>query len=167
LRHHGALRGCAAPHSRRCGLDEKVIIFPTDFSRQSLSALAWARKMAQAEGAAIHCLYAIEMPHYYGTFINSAAVMPSANELKDFGEQRMKEFVAEHAAEFGPAPVTAVLVGKPAMEIVDYAVDKGALMIVMATHGYRGIKHALLGSTTEAVLRGARCPVLVIRSTED
>jgi nucleotide-binding universal stress UspA family protein len=147
-------------------MEDKVIIFPTDFSDQSLCALAWARKMAEMEQAVIHCLYAIEMPHYYGTFINSAAVMPSANELKEFGEQRMKEFVSEHENQFGAAPVTSVLIGKPSIEIVDYAKLKNAAMIVMATHGYRGIKHALLGSTTESVLRGALCPVLVVRSTE-
>ncbi len=39
-----------------------------------------------------------------------------------------------------------------------------AAMIVMATHGYSGVKHMLLGSTTEEVLRHADCPVLSVRS---
>ena len=52
----------------------------------------------------------------------------------------------------------------PADEIVGYARDKSAQLIIMATHGYSGVKHVLLGSTTESVLRHAGCPVLSIRS---
>jgi nucleotide-binding universal stress UspA family protein len=147
-------------------MTESVIVFPTDFSSQSLAAVEWARKMAQFEQARIHCVYSIEMPHYYGAFINSAAMMPSASELEEFGQQRMSEFLTEHAGQFGQAPVTAVLVGKPSIQIVDYARERQARMIVMSTHGYRGLRHAVLGSTTEAVLREADCPVLVVRSTD-
>jgi nucleotide-binding universal stress UspA family protein len=57
-----------------------------------------------------------------------------------------------------------VLVGRPAEEIVAYATDNKAALIVMATHGYSGVKHLLLGSTTEGVLRHAACPVLSIRT---
>ncbi|MCJ7558768.1 MAG: universal stress protein [Gammaproteobacteria bacterium] len=145
-------------------MSESVIVFPTDFSSQSLAAVEWARKMAAAENAQIHCIYSIEMPHYYGAFVNSAAMMPSANELQDYGSQRMTEFLDQHAAQFDRPPVTAVLVGKPSIQIVDYAREHDAVMIVMSTHGYRGMRHAVLGSTTESVLRDADCPVLVIRS---
>lgn len=147
-------------------MSESALVFPTDFSDQSLSAIHWARKMARSENAKIHVIYAIEMPHYYGSFINSAAMMPSVSELEDFGRQRMEEFLAQNAAKFEQQPETAILVGKPAIQIVDYARERNACMIVMATHGYRGIRHAVLGSTTEAVLREADCPVLVIRSKE-
>ncbi len=145
-------------------MSDSVIVFPTDFSNQSMAAAEWAKKMAALENARIHCVYSIEMPHYYGAFVNSAAMMPSASDLENFGQQRMKEFLSENSSYFDPAPVTAVLVGKPAIQIVDYAREHQAMMIIMATHGYRGIKHAVLGSTTEAVLREADCPVLVIRS---
>ena len=145
-------------------MSESVIVFPTDFSIQSLAAVDWARKMAAVESAQIHCIYSIEMPHYYGAFVNSAAMMPSANELEDYGRQRMTEFLDQNAERFDTPPVTAVLVGKPAIQIVDYAREHKASMIVMSTHGYRGLRHAVLGSTTEAVLRDANCPVLVIRS---
>ncbi len=147
-------------------MSDSVIVFPTDFSNQSMAAAEWAKKMAALENAQIHCVYSIEMPHYYGAFVNSAAMMPSASDLENFGQQRMKEFLSENSSYFDPEPVTAVLVGKPAIQIVDYAREHQAMMIIMATHGYRGIKHAVLGSTTEAVLREADCPVLVIRSKD-
>jgi universal stress protein A len=46
---------------------------------------------------------------------------------------------------------------------VNYAKEIGADMIIMATHGYSGVKHVMLGSTTEDVLRHAGCPVLSVR----
>ena len=49
---------------------------------------------------------------------------------------------------------------QPAAELVQLKVD----LIVIATHGYTGLKHVLLGSTTERVVRHARCPVLVVRN---
>ncbi|MCL4720932.1 MAG: universal stress protein [Gammaproteobacteria bacterium] len=57
-----------------------------------------------------------------------------------------------------------MLTGRPAETIVDYASEKGAEMIVITTHGHSGLKHVLLGSTTEGVLRRATCPVLSVRS---
>jgi nucleotide-binding universal stress UspA family protein len=57
-----------------------------------------------------------------------------------------------------------VLVGRPSTAIVDYASEVDAEMIVMTTHGYRGVKHVLLGSTAEDVLRRAACPVLTVRA---
>jgi nucleotide-binding universal stress UspA family protein len=49
-------------------------------------------------------------------------------------------------------------------EITDAAKSLRADLIVIATHGYTGLKHVLLGSTTERVVRHAHCPVLVVRA---
>ena len=57
------------------------------------------------------------------------------------------------------------MVGRPADEILAYASEVDAEMIVMATHGYSGVKHLALGRTTEAVVRQATCPVLSIRES--
>ena len=76
----------------------------------------------------------------------------------------MEKFSAENLSDLEQAPVTQVLSGRPAEQIVAYANEQDAAMIVMATHGYSGVKHVLLGSTTEEVLRHADCPVLSVRS---
>ena len=62
--------------------------------------------------------------------------------------------------------VTEVPRGSPHIEIVRLAEERGADLIVMATHGRGFISHAILGSTTERVVRRAPCPVLVIRRPE-
>ena len=56
-----------------------------------------------------------------------------------------------------------VAIGKPYQEIVATAKKKNADLIVIATHGHTGLKHALIGSTAERVVRHAGCPVLVVR----
>jgi SAM-dependent methyltransferase len=58
-----------------------------------------------------------------------------------------------------------VVVGHAATEIVNSAKESGATLIVMTTHGYSGVKHVLLGSTTEDVVRHAACPVLSVRGS--
>lgn len=144
--------------------DKKVIVFPTDFSAASLAALPWARQMAGLLGAEIHCLYVVEEPHIYATLDMGPVPIPSVAELARSAEKRMESFAGEHLG--GAEPITTrVLVGRPAGELIRYAKENNVVLIVMATHGYSGIRHVLLGSTTEAVLREASCPVLSIRNS--
>ena len=53
--------------------------------------------------------------------------------------------------------------GRPYLEITEAAGEVGADLIVLTTHGYTGLKHVVLGSTAERVVRHAPCPVLVVR----
>jgi universal stress protein A len=56
-----------------------------------------------------------------------------------------------------------VVAGDAATEIARAAADRGADLIVIATHGRTGLKHLLMGSTAERVIRHVHCPVLVVR----
>ena len=89
---------------------------------------------------------------------------PSGEELAKDTRPHLDEFTEKHFGELNGSAVAKVLIGHPADEIVNYADTLDAAMIVMATHGYRGIKHIVLGSTAEAVLRRANCPVFSVRS---
>ena len=76
---------------------------------------------------------------------------------------------AMKAAVGGDAVVTVkrfIARGFPADEIVSFARNNGIDLIVMSTHGRTGLKHVLLGSTTEKIVRMAPCPVLSIRHPE-
>ena len=142
-----------------------TIILPTDFSDLSLAALPWAKRMAAMRNAELHCIYTVEEPHIYGSLgMDMATVpMPTAQELADSAQIQLDVLVNEHLQGRDPAPITKVLIGKSAQKIVEYADSVSAEVIVMTTHGYSGVKHVLLGSTTEGVLRHANCPVLSIR----
>jgi nucleotide-binding universal stress UspA family protein len=144
--------------------EKSLLIFPTDFSEQSLKALPWVKKMADMLQADTRCIYVVEEPHIYTTLDMGPVAVPSITELVRSAETQLDSFIKTNLKAFGSAPKASVLVGRPAEEIVAYATDNKAALIVMATHGYSGVKHLLLGSTTEGVLRHAACPVLSIRT---
>jgi universal stress protein A len=140
------------------------IVLPTDFSEASLAAVPWARRMSEDRNAELHCVTAVQQPVIY-TPMGAEAAYPSIEELVRLAEQLLDDFVKEHCAGLKRSPVAKVLVGRPADEIIRYASDIDAEMIVMATHGYSGLTHLLIGSTTEGVVRQAKCPVLTVRSS--
>jgi nucleotide-binding universal stress UspA family protein len=140
-----------------------AIILPVDFSTPSLRALPWARRISSTLDATIHCIYIVEEPQVYSMLDMPVPVqIPTTQEIAEIAAERLSGFAAEQLQGLGSAALTKVLIGKPADEIVAYADEVEAKMIVMATHGHSGIEHILLGSTTEAVLRHAKCPVLSI-----
>lgn len=143
---------------------KSIIVVPTDFSERSLSALPWVRKMAEAMQAEIRCIYVVEEPQIYSTLDMGPVAVPSVTELARSAEEHLDNFIKGNISAFGSTPKAAVLIGRPDEEIVTYAKDNSAAMIVMTTHGYSGVRHLLLGSTTEGVLRHASCPVLSIRT---
>lgn len=145
---------------------QNTIILPVDFSPLSEAALPWARRMAAVLEAEIRCIYVVEHPHFYGSLdMTTPIAIPTAEEIAESVKDQLSAFVDEHLDGLQPAAIGKVLIGRPADIIVECARDCNAAMIVMTTHGYGGVKHVLLGSTTEAVLRHAECPVLSIRNT--
>lgn len=142
----------------------KVIVFPTDFSAQSLVALPWVARLQKDLGADVHCIFVVQDPWAFATLeMGGGMPLPSIDELVKGSKESMARFAGKHLSALHGV-VTAVLTGRPAETIVDYASEKGAEMIVITTHGHSGLKHVLLGSTTEGVLRRATCPVLSVRS---
>ncbi|MCL4792595.1 MAG: universal stress protein [Gammaproteobacteria bacterium] len=144
---------------------KNVIVFPTDFSPRSKSAITWVQQMAAQLQAEVHCIYVVEEPQIYATLDMGPVPIPSIEELTNSARVRLDAYVRDSISALGIAAKGAVLVGRPSDEIVNYAGSHNAKMVIMTTHGYSGVKHLLLGSTTEAVLRHATCPVLSIRTT--
>jgi len=136
------------------------IIVPTDFSEHSARALSWARRMSALLDAPIHCIYVMSEASVYSGMEFIPAAYPSMEEIREGAEQELVKFIAEH--DLGANTAGEVLTGSPFVEIIRYARAKNAAMIIMSTHGYGGLKHVLLGSTTEAVVRKATCPVLSV-----
>ena len=143
-----------------------LILFPTDLSDLSLKALPWVKQVASSMDARVRCLYVVDLPHLYGSLDLTSIAAPAAEDIQAQAEKRLQEYIDSRLRVLEDRIEGLVLVGRPADTIVDHAAESGARMIVMTTHGYSGVKHALLGSTTEAVLRRAPCPVLSVRSID-
>lgn len=141
------------------------VVFPTDFSDTSTAALRWATRMAEQLDAELHCITVVEPPIVY-TSMEVPAAVPTVEELVDQAKAQLDQFAREHLTGFSKPPVTKVLEGRPVDEITGYASDQRATMIVMSTHGRSGLKHLLIGSTAEGVVRHAGCPVLTVRGSE-
>ncbi len=128
-----------------------------------MAAVPWAKRMAAVTNDTVHCIYTVEPPQVYSALDMAPAVpLPTTEELTQSARTQLEAFAREQLT--GLNTETEVLIGKPSEQIVEYANKVDAELIVMTTHGYSGLEHVVLGSTTEAVLRKASCPVLSIRS---
>ena len=142
------------------------ILLPTDFSPCSQRAVEYAAALARKLGAAVHLVHVLEEP-----FTTKAAWefhRPDTPELRERMYQDCRSRLAQVAAQLHaavPQVTTEVRSGTPTEAIVAAAVDYGADLIVMATHGRSGLPHLLLGSVAERVIRHARCPVLAVRES--
>ena len=131
------------------------ILCPIDFSEHSAHALRYAMKMAAWYGARLHVLHV--MPP-----LPPAASSPLAEAGRPLTERNLASAVARWREP--SVPVTSELIesADPSMRILEFAEALDADMIVTGSHGRRGVKRALLGSTVEPLLHKSRRPVLVI-----
>jgi len=145
-------------------LNGNAIVLPIDFSELSMAALPWARWMAALTNSTIHCVYTVQTPQIYSALDMAPAIaLPTTDELTENAKMQLTAFALEHLSDV--ATETHIRIGKPSEQIVECATQVNAALIVMTTHGYSGLEHVVLGSTTESVLRRASCPVLSIRSS--
>jgi nucleotide-binding universal stress UspA family protein len=141
------------------------ILVPTDFSAASRDALRCARELAAALGARLHVMHVIEntvAPNVY-----TELYVPPPSEYLDGLEAaavaRLDEWLpAEDRIAFRIG--TTVRLGVPAEEILQRIDEDPKIdLVVMATHGRRGVKRLMLGSVAERVVRAAKCPVVTVK----
>lgn len=138
----------------------KRIVVPIDLSHCSLDALEYAVQFAKPLGAAITILHAMEPVAYGLDFSLSHA--KEWKEQRDYLEKRLSVLSACLTAH-GIQADHVLRPGLPADSIVSYVAQQGFDLMIMGTHGRRGISHVLLGSIAGAMLRHAPCPVLTVR----
>jgi len=144
-------------------LSFKTIIVPTDFSDYSLRALAYAIGLAEMYEAKVKLVYVNE-PALHVSDIAWVGIDERARNSSQM--VRAKENLDKIVSEQIPAdlPCEAVVLNGDAVdEIIRYADEVEAALIVMATHGRTGISHILMGSTAEHLIRRAPCPVLTLK----
>lgn len=139
----------------------KLIVVPTDMSDYSLRALPYAVGLAQLFGARLDVIYVHEpilLP--FGEFGALPPMKP--DEQETYVRDEMRKLMLERVPDSLNA-VGHVLVGRPADEIMRFAEEHNADLIVIATHGRGGLFHAVMGSTAEKVVRAAPCAVLTLK----
>jgi nucleotide-binding universal stress UspA family protein len=140
------------------------ILVPIDYSPHSDEAIRTAVDLSKRYAAAITLLNVYEpidrlMPEAYWVITpeQEQRVLAAFKERLDKIEKQVRDQGASSVS-------SQLLEGEPAVRIVSYARDNGHDLIVMGTHGRRGVKHMLLGSVAERVLRAAPGAVLVVKA---
>jgi nucleotide-binding universal stress UspA family protein len=139
------------------------ILCPIDFSEFSVNAYEYAQSLAWHYQATLFLHHVIEslMPYdSYYAFPDS--YMETCQRLREGAEKQLEEFAKAHRQ--GEIQLQCeVQDGVVTDSILSLAEAKAVNLIVMGTHGLRGVDRLTLGSVTEKVIRKARCPVLAVR----
>jgi nucleotide-binding universal stress UspA family protein len=138
----------------------RTVLVTTDFSDTSKSAFALAGQVAEKFEAKVVAFHVQEL-QFHPLVVEYVAV--GLPEIERRHEEQAREKLEDVAQQLGTEVETVVASGTPHLEIVRMAEERGVDLIVMATHGRGFFSHAVLGSTTERVIRRAPCPVLVVR----
>lgn len=143
----------------------KKILCAVDLSEHSRSVAEYATTLAKATGAGVIVVYtAPSLSQYVGFHVPPNTIENFVGEIVTGAEKSMESFVAENFP--GVDAKGQVLIGYAAEEILNRAEDEKVDMIVMGTHGRKGIDRILFGSVAEKVVKNAKQPVLTIRPTK-
>ncbi len=146
-------------------MNVRRIVVPTDYSESNRAALHYASTLAAEAGATLHIVH-VHDPYELNNTMRNMSYMSAAE-----WEQEQEEARARDRKNLdGVVPTVPGVacqhhcpVGRSDDEIVALAVDKGADLIVMDSHGRTGLSRLLMGSVAESVMRRAPCPVLIVK----
>ena len=138
-------------------LPRKTVVVPIDFSDDSFAGLATAREMLDdpTHLHVIHVLPNLE-PMDPGVIWQTIDDDSRRRHATDALEQELKDRGCEGTQ-------VVVKFGDPGHEIARYAEKVNAGLVIVTSHGQTALKHILIGSVAERVVRLARCPVLVLK----
>lgn len=142
----------------------KKILVPTDFSDASTAALDYAVELGKALGAPVHVVHVFELPIVGfpdGTLTITAEM---ASRIINAAQDALKRLVDEYAKK-GATLTTSLEQADPRDGILSAAEKEKCDLIVMGTHGRRGIARALIGSVAESTVRRSTLPVLTVHTT--
>ena len=160
VRTEGQRMGESSCHLRDSVTIQRILV-PVDFSDCSLDALEYAVVVAQRCKSALTILHVME-PVSYGLDFTLPQV-----EKREQDRALITDKLSSLSSALASAGLTCdfhISGGLPADSILEASTAHSSDMIVMGTHGRRGLCHALFGSVAEAALRKSSCPVLTVRS---
>ena len=146
-------------------MDFKRIMFPVDFSEASEMVFPHALTLARKNDATLYLFHVVRDLAKIGLFYVPGLELSALKvDVAAGADKMMEEFVQRQAGEFKDVRTTVdiVTIGDEAEEIVKFAKENDIDLVVMPTHGRKGLAHAFLGSVTERVIRTCPVPVMVI-----
>jgi nucleotide-binding universal stress UspA family protein len=138
------------------------ICCPVDFSEPARAAMETAVSLARRFDATLTLFHAYQLPGYTlpeGSVVASPKML---QELANQADHHLEEWRRLAEGMGAPRVETAKSIGEPSVEIVEFAKETGQDVLVIGTHGRTGLRHALVGSIAERVVRRAGCPVVSV-----
>ncbi|MGQ9569882.1 MAG: universal stress protein [Thermodesulfovibrionales bacterium] len=144
-------------------MDIKSILFPTDFSEGSSVALEYAIDLAKRYNAKLYIIHVIyDVIKAAGWYVPHVSVDEMYKDLEKGAKKEIERFGLEEMRGLKGVERN-VIKGMPHEAIVKFAKENKVDLIVMGTHGRKGVGRILFGSTAAQVVRFAPCPVLTVR----
>ncbi len=140
----------------------KTILVPTDFSDAAHKALEYAVELAERLGAKVRVIHAFELPLVGFPDGTMTVTAEMATRITVAAQTALDDIVSKYK-DRGIDLEASLAQGDPREAVLDAAEKLGADLIVMGTHGRRGIARALIGSVAESVVRTSSIPVLTLR----
>lgn len=138
------------------------IVFPVDLTESSEKLVPYVVTMAEKFDAEVHVLFVVRIFQYFtDIYVAPPSITVFETELVDGARKKMDEFMNTH---FGKLPRTQseVVLGDPSDSILKYIDEHKINLVIMGTHGRKGLDRVLFGSVADRVIKTAGIPVLVI-----
>lgn len=151
------------PTTRRTSTAHTILV-PVDFSRCSREGLQYAIGFASEFRARLILLHATYLGYIYSSEGTALYDIPGLQKAaRESAERKMRKLVK--SVNFGGVKFETVFTeGSPVLDICAFAKDHDVDLLITSTHGLTGLKHVLIGSIAEQVVRHAPCSVLVAPS---
>jgi len=144
-----------------------TVVTPVDFSDNANKIARAAAYVAGKFGASLHLIFVVQnFEDYSGFFVPPVNLPNLEEEIFESAQQGMDAFIESNKKTIIAAGVSdlrsKVLSGDVTEEILAYARDNDCNLIIMGTHGYKGLERIMFGSVADKVVKTSCCPVLTI-----
>ena len=142
----------------------KKILLPIDFSGASIKILQYAIFLAEKYNAKIFVVSVMEYPYTHSGLPSSRLGSEYEEQMIRIAEKKMASFIEENRDLMPVSFESSILFGHAAEKIISYAEMESFDLIIIGTHGHKGLEKMLFGSVAEKVIKLAPCPVLTINT---
>ena len=140
----------------------KKILFPVDLSPSSAKIVPFVQTMATQFDAAVHMVFAARVFEYFQSiYVPHPSINLFEEEIVKGATRRIEEFSEEHFSSY-QGTQTAVVLGDAAEVILTAIREKGIDMLIMGTHGRKGLDKVIFGSVAERVIKACPVPMFII-----
>lgn len=138
------------------------ILFPINFAENFETLLPWVSTFTDKFGATLYVLYVTQdLEEFSSFYVPHGNIQGFQEEAEKAAQQKMGAVAKQFFKQFAKVE-TRVAVGKPAAKILEVAKQEDVDLIIMGTHGRKGLEYTIFGSVCREVIRGAACPVVSV-----